>query len=292
MAFKQVTPTLSDVPYSPYDTVIDAFDSAEIQLRAASTRGLLHRNHSAPRQDAFKVNQATLEDNTFVVIAVADGVGSRELSHLAASWAVDFAVASICKAPLDYMSNESAIWSELFERISNYIMEEAQSRALGSDAQSVRKFMATTLVCAVVTEKMIGGIRPAVVATVGDSGAWTLNGTSWLSITATKSTESDMTSTKTAALPVQTRPVPTVVSFDLTQEDTFFVMTDGVGDPLGSGTNTVGTNLAQWWSEAPNPLDFAAQCGFGRKSFMDDRTVVGVWNHGSMSEHPMNSAVN
>ena len=37
------------------------------------------------------------------------------------------------------------------------------------------------------------------------------------------------------------------------------------------------TTLAAWWARPPDPLTFAAQVGFARKTHVDDRTVVGIW---------------
>jgi hypothetical protein len=50
-----------------------------------------------------------------------------------------------------------------------------------------------------------------------------------------------------------------------------------VDTPLGAGTGEVGRVLADLWAAPPEMLDFAAQVGFARRTFDDDRTVVGVW---------------
>ena len=55
-----------------------------------------------------------------------------------------------------------------------------------------------------------------------------------------------------------------------------FLMTDGVGDPLGRGDGPVGRFLATEWAEPPDMLSFAGQVAFARRSYDDDRTVVGV----------------
>ena len=46
---------------------------------------------------------------------------------------------------------------------------------------------------------------------------------------------------------------------------------------LGRGDGPVGSFLAQMWKTPPDMLSFGGQVGFARRSFDDDRTVVGVW---------------
>ena len=59
-------------------------------------------------------------------------------------------------------------------------------------------------------------------------------------------------------------------------EDALVLVSDGIGDPLGDGTGEVGAFLASVWSRPPAALDFAAQVGFARKSYDDDRTAVAL----------------
>jgi hypothetical protein len=59
--------------------------------------------------------------------------------------------------------------------------------------------------------------------------------------------------------------------------DVLTVITDGIGDPLGSGQGVVGRFLAEMWREPPDLLAFAQHAAFYRKSFADDRTAVVIW---------------
>jgi hypothetical protein len=61
-----------------------------------------------------------------------------------------------------------------------------------------------------------------------------------------------------------------------------FAMTDGVGNPLAWSAE-VRETLADWWSRPPDPLIFAGQVGFARRTHIDDRTVVGIWPDGAMT---------
>jgi hypothetical protein len=58
-----------------------------------------------------------------------------------------------------------------------------------------------------------------------------------------------------------------------------FAMSDGVSNPLAWSAEVRDT-LASWWACPPEPLAFAAQVGFARKSHIDDRTAVGIWPDG------------
>jgi hypothetical protein len=54
------------------------------------------------------------------------------------------------------------------------------------------------------------------------------------------------------------------------------LMSDGVGDPLVDGAGEVGRVLSGAWRRPPRDVDFAAQVGFAKRTYDDDRTVVAV----------------
>lgn len=70
------------------DIVLDLADFDGLAVRAASLRGDDHRFTGKPRQDSLGLWTVPRRDRPdLLVAAVADGVGSRSLSHLGASWA-------------------------------------------------------------------------------------------------------------------------------------------------------------------------------------------------------------
>ena len=55
------------------------------------------------------------------------------------------------------------------------------------------------------------------------------------------------------------------------------LMTAGIDKPLGGGRVEVAGFLAERWRRPPDPLAFMLDVQFERKTFDDDRTVVGIW---------------
>lgn len=238
------------------DTAVDAAEVAGMHVRAASVRGIVHRKFAVPRQDSYSM--VWKEDSQTLVVAVCDGLGSFDRSHEAADLAA---------TRLPELVDEG--WQDAFDTVS----AEIAQRISVSGAQ-----MATTAICARLNYSD-EGIHRAELASVGDSAAYLLGPDGWRRVAgAVKTIADDDTplSSGTAALPAQTiNLIATTVEFG--SDTALFLMTDGVADPLGAGSGEVGRVLGQWWAQPPNEFEFGAQAAFARRSFDDDRTVVGVW---------------
>ena len=243
------------------DTVVDASELAGLQIRAASSRGVRHRRDGTPRQDGYSVVR---QSESALIVTVCDGVGSFDLSHEAADLAARRIPALLHPGPEDNLR-----WPVVFADVSAEIEALAQQRS----AQ-----MATTVVSAYITFTAHG--YRAELAWIGDSAAYLLDGSGWSVVGGSVKTAGDddapLTST-TAALPCDSFNFNSEV-IEFASGTALFLMTDGIGDPLGSGGGEVGRTLANWWSAPPDKFTFADQAAFGRRSFDDDRTVVGIWS--------------
>jgi hypothetical protein len=138
---------------------------------------------------------------------------------------------------------------------------------------------ATALFAVVDLDPTVGG-RPVQVMSLGDTSAWLLrpdHPMPWTPLQEMKNASSAVASSSTAAVPAVPRTLAPPVVTELRAGDVLVLMSDGVGDPLGGGTGEVGEFLAEAWRTAPDPLTFAAQVGFRRRSYDDDRTVLAVW---------------
>jgi hypothetical protein len=145
--------------------------------------------------------------------------------------------------------------------------------------------MATTAVAfAVAVSPAEDGQLPySLVVAAGDSSALILARGHWRPVTAVKNAGADMPSNAVRALPREVQVTP--VSGYLQPGEALVVVTDGIGDPMGTGAGEVGQFLAARWSRPPDLFAFATHAAFYRRGFTDDRTAVAVW-HESGAECP------
>jgi len=279
-AASRVRPALvADFPDRP-DTILDGIvvngpDGApSATVRAASVRGLSHRHYARVRQDDYALR--VTPDSRYLVVCVADGVSSGDLSHFAALWAAQDGTDELCQR-LARNGPDELPWPEFLAWVADRIVERAghQVEGIGSDPREVAQRMAAALTYAVMD--LTGEERAVHLLTVGDTSGWVLGRDGdWRPQQPVKNADVDIHSSAVSALPILSgtpRPVRTSVA----PGEALVVMTDGIGDPLGNGSGAVGRFLARSWGDPPADFAFAAQVGFARRSFDDDRTAVAVW---------------
>ncbi|HTW00852.1 MAG TPA: protein phosphatase 2C domain-containing protein [Streptosporangiaceae bacterium] len=246
---------------SPPDVAASSAAVPGIRIRAASVRGIQHKAQHGVRQDAFALGQLSGGDGAVAV--VCDGVGSLDRS--------DYAAALVSQR-LTQLAMAGAPWPAAFETVNAELGEVAtewESQQWGA--------MATTAMALAVSRRSGWWIGEA--AWVGDSPLWHLgqDGT-WTPVTEVPA--GDGQGYHSSAV----RAMPTAdgdcswCSFRI-YGGALFAMSDGVGNPLAWSAEVRDT-LASWWACPPEPLTFAAQVGFARKSHVDDRTAVGIWPDG------------
>lgn len=291
------------------DTVVDGGRLGGLTYRASSQRGLGHQEVGTPRQDAYLVRPTP--DRRWLVGCVADGVSEGKLSHEAADIVCQETTVRLARGltGLDLSRGPDA-WAELVSRwpeaaaalpwshivqAANAAVRRAAKTAVREgldragdaaglaelesswDDVSARKVMSSTaVVFAVGAAAAADGGHPAVVAAVaGDSAALLLHGNEWEPLSAVKNDGVEIATTAVSPLPGPVRAAPQARILQPGQA--LVVITDGLGDPLGSGGGVVGRFLATMWRQPPDILSFAQHVGFYRKSFTDDRTAVAIW---------------
>jgi hypothetical protein len=297
-SFHEVVPRLISEPWERPDTVIDAGRVGGLDVRAVSLRGLSHRYNGVTRQDSYGLG--TDPAGRWLVAVVADGVSGGRLSHVAASLVARLGPELVVEQ-LQQTHPADIAWYGLFEQLAGSIlrngyrrikrdrpelppldqmekMDRSERERILEDVAQTMASTATILVCA--TEPNQRGDREFLVAWLGDSPAWQLGADGgWTCLSEVKDSGRELACSAVVALP-RIPPlgidVAHAVGF-LRPDEALFVMTDGVGDPLGDATGDVGDFLAAVWRRPPDVLTFVAQVGFGRQSYDDDRTVVGVW---------------
>lgn len=276
----------SAVPFHP-DTVLDgvrvsgATGTDRLDLRAASVRGLSHRYYGRVRQDDYAF--VVTGDSRYLVLAVADGVSAGALSHVAAGIVTRHGCRRIA-GQLTNCEPDDLDWTAILCGVADDVVSRAGATdpdLRDGDAPTVAERMAATVLFAVVgTDPGADGAHPVYAMAYGDTSAWLLDPAAqppWSPLHAVKNAGAGLASSATFAVPLVPATAPPPVRTHLAPGCALVLMTDGVGDPLGGGGGDVGTYLAAAWTQPPDPLTFAAQIGFARRSYDDDRTVVAVW---------------
>jgi serine/threonine protein phosphatase PrpC len=279
-AAREVVPTLLTDPWGRPDTAVDGGAIGALTVRAASLRGRYGHYFGKTRQDEYGLG--TDPAGRWLVAAVADGVTAGRLSHHAARITVRHGCRLLAGRLAERERLEEQDWNEVFADLARSILAFG-GRELASDGEEptpaeIAGAMASTATFAVCATSPELEYRPVTVAWIGDSPAWVLHPDgSWECLSEIKNEGEEVASSRTPGLPLLPADGIAVNPVEIGPGDTLLLMSDGVGDPLGDATGEVGRFLGQVWEEPPDPLTFAAQVGFARKSFDDDRTVVAVW---------------
>ncbi len=261
------------------DAMLDAGQVGALTIRAGSVRGAGHRYDGTPRQDDFCFGTAGPADEWLVAV-VADGVSAGVRSHIAARVAVRLGVQLVGEA-LEAGPPETIAWDPLVGTIAGHVLLQARKDQGDEslDAGAASRIMATTAAFVILpVDADADGSRVATVLPIGDTSVWVLRASgSWDSVTPIKNEGEAIASSAVFALPLLPSSSLMASTTRLDPGDAIFVVTDGIGDPLGDGTGEVGQALARVWASPPNRYEFLAQVDFGRRSHTDDRTVVAVW---------------
>lgn len=246
-------------------------------VRAASVRGLSHRHYARTRQDDYALRLTP--DGRYLVFCVADGVSSGAMSHFAAWWAAHDGTKELIQW-LSQVCPEDLPWEKFLDWVADMIVAAAGRfvEGIGTEPREVATEMAAALTYTVVDLAATKDGHTVHMITVGDTSGWILTKDGhWHPLQAIKNAGADIYSSAVVALPVLPDVPPQPVRTRVRPGEVLVLMTDGVGDPLGDGSGAVGRFLAQAWREPPADVEFAAQVGFARSTFDDDRTVVAVW---------------
>jgi hypothetical protein len=284
----EIPSTLASTPAGRADTILDFGRAGDLEVRAASLRGRSHRyGHgrrlSTTRQDEYCFQLST--DGQWLIVFVADGVSQGPESHVAAQIATRRGCQLVTQTIDDGIHPADMPWEEdIAPRLAGFIVSEAIRRFNATDPQiaetnaaEVAAIMSTTAVAAVIrttTDTEVGASFFAA-GIAGDCSIWTLGTSGWHSLTPLKNEGLEIASNAVRGLPYLGK----VLTFEgaISPGSALFLMSDGLGDPLASGTGEVGTYLALRWIAPPGPYEFVCTLDFYRRSFDDDRTVVGIW---------------
>lgn len=256
----------------PADVELTSAALPGMLIRAATSRGLLHRRHGTSRQDAFALSRRDApgpSGQASVVAVVCDGVGQFGRSDEAAA---------LVSRYLAELGAGGVPWPPAFVTANDQLRKVAAEALATESSDAVCDGMATTAVAVAVRRE--AGEWAGSAAWIGDSTVWHLDaGREWTLLTGTSEEEPEGFYHSTAV-----RPMPSAdgacshTEFRL-DGGALFLMSDGVSNPL-KWSSEVQDVLADWWMRPPDAITFAAQVGFARKAHVDDRTVIGIWPAG------------
>lgn len=287
-AFARTVPLPSTAPGGMHDyamdaaVISDADGTPRLVLRGASGRGLAHQQYGDPRQDDYGF--ALSADGDFLVAVVADGVSSGAWSHLAARLAAEEGTAHVA----NLLTTTNAVdidWHGVLVMLSERMQDLCATlpsrdlRDVELTPREIAEKMATTVIFGVVGVRPDeDGTHPVTVVRLGDTSGWILDAEDgWVALGDVKNEGNVIAESSTACLPLVPEGDPLVVQTTLGAGAALLLLTDGIGDPLGSGRGEVGAVLGQQWATPPHPIEFAGQVCFGRKTFDDDRGAIGIW---------------
>ncbi|SNY65262.1 protein phosphatase 2C domain-containing protein [Paractinoplanes atraurantiacus] len=255
------------------DTVLDGGRLGGLTYRATSQRGLAHQNAGVVRQDSYLVRPTG--DDRWLIGCVADGVSNGPRSHLAADLVCRSTTMRLAQFLRDLgPPGDAEVWTASVNSLG-------WPEIVAETSESIRKEpgwgSSTAVVFAVAAEPLADGGHPALVAVLaGDSTALLLGDGTWTPLGAVKNDGAEIASTAVTALPGEVPAIRPQARM-LRPGQALVVISDGLGDPLGSGGGVVGRFLATMWQRPPDLLAYAGHVGFYRKSFTDDRTAVTIW---------------
>lgn len=251
---------------------------------ATSLRGNKHRLQGEVNQDSFSVVTATSKNgDSFLVIAVCDGMGSAKYSSFAARIAAAECSASLARGVssrgLDMFpvleERQSDFIGRLREKILGYRDGEFDAPPIPAE-EADPKELQTTLSFAVVGP---ANAEEALVVSgwVGDSPVILIQDQNWLYVS--REQEGDGLHS-TASQGLMTSDQLMIRYDNLLPNDALLVCSDGVGNFIEyKGTETaLGSHLRESWAAPPERLEFVRDLSFDIQSADDDRTAVVVWH--------------
>jgi serine/threonine protein phosphatase PrpC len=254
---------------APSGLAADAANLGDLEVRAASMVGPSHRcdEPADPRQDAYALGRTT--DGQYLIVAVADGVGSSRNSDLGARVAVTTSVRELAK-----MLARGGIPAIDTQLLYNLIV--GAMVGTGRDRNLPDGDICSIVITAVIpTAPGPDGTRKLWASWIGDVSMWIVHGGVLERLTGEEKSGLDRNQLS-AVLPFHP---------DQYQEDTYnlppdsrvALMTDGLSDAFSDVAHVADFFAAQWAGPPPHPAAFLHSLCYDAPGQGDDRTAVVVW---------------
>jgi hypothetical protein len=236
---------------------LDAVQAGDVHIAAASAIGASHAAAGGVRQDAYDF---TVTGDGYLVIAVADGLGSRPLSQLGAA----FFCTGVTQAALGRGSTPPLAADELLCRGAEYA-------AAAQDFYQVPSAESAFVAAVAVLPPGTGGVRTADIARVGDVSAFAVDPDGALAELFTSDDGPINILGESLPGPAASRPQRAHA-----QASVLILATDGLANDLRNSPG-VRSWLSEQWTRPIGPFAFGDSLRYQRQGSHDDRTAVVVW---------------
>lgn len=254
---------------APSGLAADAANLGDLEVRAASMVGPSHRcdEPADPRQDAYALGRTP--DGQYLIVAVADGVGSSRNSDLGARVAVATSVRELAK-----MLASGGIPSIDTQLLYNLIV--GAMVGTGRDRNLPDGDICSIVITAVIpTAPRPDGTRQMWASWIGDVSLWVAHGGVLKRLTGEEKSGLDRNQLS-AVLPFHPDQYRED-SFDLPPDSRVALMTDGLSDSFSDVPHVADFFAAQWAGPPPHPAAFLHSLCYDAPGQGDDRTAVVVW---------------
>lgn len=270
------------------DLEIEFGSMNDLRVFAGSTRGTKHQFYGDENQDAFFV--ARTKDSQYVVLTVADGVGSATYSAFG-SKSLSFLVSRGITERIENGFLESGDMKQLVhestkaasERMQNWAPDELYAPRIPTGGDSMHDVSSTLCVAVIEAQKSINSSRQVWLGCVGDSPCFTLNNGKW-TLRSSPTKDGEVLEHGTSALPVSlgSDPVLEWFNFELLDSEILMLVSDGIGTSMVDGNTALGRWIAgrlsgndvESFKRKMTPNELSLTLTYDRQTEDDDRTMV------------------
>lgn len=262
------------------DIAADIAQIGNLLIMGASMRGESHYAQRVPRQDNYLIQECIADhDHSYVIAAIADGLGNAELSDEFS----DMLVNVLCYEISRHLKEEADLTLLDWETIADTVWKMSLQycyRQSGSDViEEYFEKWASTLECVVIESNPESSNRFAAVTIAGDGALYKLDAEgNWNTIKHGKAREGNTISNLVSCLPEQPRKI-IVHDSHLSEGDSLFLVTDGLSDYLEEYQDVrmfFQDNLPQ----NANLPEFIRVLNVAVEQMDDDKTGIYIIQHG------------
>ena len=273
------------------DWISDIAQLDDTKIMATSMRGSLHYGFETVRQDTYAIgSESDQSGDKWLIVAIADGVSASPRAHAIADYMVRQTVLVVADAlQTGKMIFKKEYWENISKKLVEISVEYCKTATRGRiqlnqniDVDTIdidtfaREWAATLEYIVIQTKKTLGSqTRKFVhISVAGDGSAYILNeNKGWYIVKSGKQRNSEILSNAVSPLPLT--PKAYSIKFgELSLDDCLVMVTDGLGDFIGSGNTPIGGFFQKAFPKCESLIQFLHYSSVALRQADDDRTII------------------